>query len=91
MISGENVDFSGLILGFASAALYYLGHTTVEGREPEKVNIPLAKQNMNIIVMLEEKTAGNLTDEELHLLREVLMDLRDKMMAVEKRSSNKPE
>ena len=78
-----DVDFSGLILGFSSAALYYMGEATVEGRAPVK-NLPLARQNIDIICMLKDKTKGNLTAEEERLLGQLIVDLQVKMVEASK-------
>ena len=71
----ETVDFRGLVFGFASAALYYLGENPIEGKEAPEKNLPLAKQNIDILEMLKEKTAGNLATDEDELLQQVLRDL----------------
>lgn len=72
----NHVDFSGLILGFSSAALYYLGEQPVAGRAIGERNLPLARQNIEIIAMLREKTRGNLSDDEARLIENVLHDLQ---------------
>lgn len=69
--TGE-VDFSGLVLGFCSAALSYMGM----GPENLGKNLTLARQNIDILSLLQEKTKGNLSDEEKKLLEDVLRDLR---------------
>lgn len=77
MDTQENqVDFAGLILGFSSAALYYLGEQVVEGRAIGERNLPLARQNIDIIAMLREKTRGNLSEDETRLIETVLHDLQ---------------
>ena len=95
VVMGENkedqvvteVSFSGLLLGFSSAALHYLGHTAISGKNQASVNLPLAKQNIDIIVMLELKTRGNLNDDEQKLMSQVLVDLRDKYQHEASKSS----
>ncbi len=77
------VDFSGLILGFSSAALYYIGHTSLEGKGAAKPNFDLARQNIRIIEILKEKTKGNLNEEEDKLINQVLLDLRNKCVKAE--------
>ncbi len=72
------VDFSELILGFSSAALYYLGQSVVEGKKVPAINLPIALQNIEIVALLEEKTKGNLSADEAALLQQVLADLRQK-------------
>jgi hypothetical protein len=39
-------------------------------------NLPLAKQTIDLIGMLKEKTKGNLTPEEAKLIENILFDLR---------------
>ena len=39
-------------------------------------NLPMAKQTIDILSMLQEKTVGNLSEEEENLLKNVLYDLR---------------
>ena len=39
-------------------------------------NLPLAKQTIDILGMLEEKTKGNLTDDEAAMLKNILYELR---------------
>ena len=73
-----DVDFSGLILGFSSAALYYLGETSVEGKPQGSLNLPLARQNLDIVKMLQVKSRGNLTSDEARLIEQVIADLSQK-------------
>lgn len=69
----QKVDFIGLILGFSSAALTYLGYTA-DGQKSE-VNLELARQNIDIIKLLKEKTQGNRNEEEDKLLNQIIPDL----------------
>jgi hypothetical protein len=46
-----------------------------DGLEP-RVNLPLARQTIDLIALLEEKTKGNLSGEEERLLEQLLTDLR---------------
>mgnify|MGYP001170849424 CR=1 FL=1 len=78
----SKVDFSGLILGFSSAALYYIGHSSIEGKKSGEINFPLALQNIEIVELLKEKTAGNLSQEESRLIEEVLGDLKQKYKTI---------
>ena len=80
----SSVDFSELIFGFSSAALYYMGQGTVDGKRVGSNNLPLAKQNIEIISMLAEKTKGNLSAKESALIAQVLADLRQKYQAAKK-------
>ena len=81
----QNVQFSGLILGFSSAALSYLGFSP-DGHGGGPSNLDLAKQNIEIIKLLKEKTAGNLTEDEKHLTDEVPRDLMFKFSETTKKT-----
>lgn len=82
--SEASVDFTGLILGFCSAALSYMGYSTNEGAPTGSRNLELAKQNIDIIELLKEKTVGNLSAEEAKLTDQVLADLQMKYVEVSK-------
>lgn len=85
----NDVDFSGLILGFSSAALHYLGEHVLSSAESSTnsaaANLPLARQNIEIIELLRIKTQGNLSEDEQKLITQVLSDLRLKFVEVSKR------
>ncbi|SCY50351.1 DUF1844 domain-containing protein [Desulfoluna spongiiphila] len=70
------INFSTFIFSLNSSALVHLGMITAPGGGAKAINLPLAKQTIDILGMLEAKTAGNLTDEEINLLSNMLHDLR---------------
>jgi hypothetical protein len=80
----QSVDFAALILGFSSAALHYMGEAVVEGRKSGQKNLPLAKQNIEIIELLQAKTKGNLSKDEAELIEQLLHDLRVKFVETSK-------
>ena len=70
------VSFPTFILSLNASALMHLG--AIEDPEtgrPSK-NLPMAKQTIDILSMLEEKTRGNLSKEEENMLKNILYDLR---------------
>ncbi|HJK92211.1 MAG TPA: DUF1844 domain-containing protein [Polyangiaceae bacterium LLY-WYZ-15_(1-7)] len=73
------VDFNTFVLSLSSTALVHLGAAPPElfpdGQMPPR-NLPMAKQSIDLIAMIEEKTQGNLSGEEERLLQQVLYDLR---------------
>lgn len=70
------IDFSTFILSLSSNALLHLGLIRgLEGGQTER-NLPLAKQMIDLIVMLRDKTKGNLLPEESNLIENLLTDLR---------------
>jgi hypothetical protein len=70
------INFSTFILSLNSSALVQLGliEDPVTG-EMDK-NLPIAKQTIDILGMLDEKTKGNLTVDESMMLKNMLYDLR---------------
>lgn len=80
----EQVDFSQLVLSIATNAMISLEGTPSDGRLPGgRPNLPAAEQNIGILIMLEEKTRGNLTPEEAELIKSVLYDLRMQYVAIQ--------
>ncbi len=72
------VDFFTFVLSLSSSALMHLGEiANQEGAEPE-VNLPMAKHTIDILAMLEQKTRGNLTNEEERVLKDFLFEVRMK-------------
>lgn len=70
------VNFPTFILSLNASALLHLG--AIEDPEtgrPSK-NLPMAKQTIDILSMLADKTRGNLTQDEENMLKNVLYDLR---------------
>jgi hypothetical protein len=70
------VDFVTFILSLHSSAACLLGHAPYPDTGKCAVNLPMAKQTVDIIGMLQDKTKGNLTGEEERILSEILYDLR---------------
>ena len=70
------VNFSTFIFSLNSSALFHLGLVPDPTTGKKEKNLLLAKQSIDIIGMLDEKTRGNLTGDEEKLLRNVLHDLR---------------
>ena len=77
------IDFATFVLSLSHSALMHLGEAPdPETNQVHHIDLPLAKQNIDILGMLEEKTKSNLTGDEERLLAQVLFDLR--MRFVEK-------
>lgn len=75
--SGDmEINFSTFLLSLASSVQISLGlipHPV--SRKPE-INLVSAKQTIDILGMLEQKTKGNLTADEEPLMRQILYELR---------------
>ncbi len=75
------IDFSTFVLSLSQAALLHLGEIDDPETGGKSVNFPLARQSVDLLTMLQEKTRGNLTEEEQKLLENLLYDLRMKYVA----------
>ncbi len=70
------VNFSAFVYSLSTSALVHLGEIPEPITEKMDKNLPLAKQTIDILGILQEKTKGNLTQEEENLLNSFLYDLR---------------
>jgi hypothetical protein len=70
------VTFSAFVYSLSTSALVHLGEIPEPVTEKMDKNLPLAKQTIDILGILQEKTKGNLTQEEENLLNSFLYDLR---------------
>jgi hypothetical protein len=70
------IDFSALVLSLANTALFQLGLIKASESDPVEKDFRGAKQTIDIIALLEEKTRGNLTEQEKMLISETLFQLR---------------
>ena len=70
------VNFSSFLLSLSSSILLHLGEIADPQSGEKRKDLALAKQTIDIITLLKEKTEGNLTEEEQNLLKHLLYDLR---------------
>ena len=70
------LDFSTFIMSLGSSAMVNLGEIPPPGGSQPQVDLDAAKQMIDILGILEEKTRGNLDESEARLLQNLLYDLR---------------
>jgi len=70
------IDFFSFVLSLSTSAFIQLGVVQDPVTKQSAKDLPLAKQTIDLIGMLKEKTKGNLTSEEEKLVDNVLYDLR---------------
>ena len=70
------LNFATFIFSLNSSALVQLGMIEDPINGEKTKNLPLAKQTIDILSMLEEKTRGNLDADEKAMLKNILYDLR---------------
>ena len=80
--SVPEVNFSALIFSLGTQALMQLGEMEDPVSKKKEQNLPQAKQTIDILEILQEKTKGNLTTEEESLLNNLLYDLRMRFVSL---------
>lgn len=88
--NSPEIDLSTLFFSFASAAYMGLGFTQ-EGQisDPKKINLEVARQNIDILALLQSKTVGNLSTSESKLINDLLFELRMRFVEVQNNLSKK--
>lgn len=83
----SSIDFVGFVVSLARTAAVHFGDVAdpFSGAKTE-VNLAAAQQMMDILALLDEKTRGNLTDQERQLLDRVLTELRARHLEVQQES-----
>ena len=77
------VDFTTFVLSLSHSALLHLGdapHPTSDGMS--EVDLPMARQTIDLLALIQEKTHGNLTGAEEQMLTQALYDLRLRFVEV---------
>jgi hypothetical protein len=72
------IDFNHFVFSLSTSTLIQLGEIEDPFTQKSVKNLPLAKQTIDLIGMLQGKTKGNLTPEEEKVIEYVLYDLRMK-------------
>jgi hypothetical protein len=75
------INFASFIISLSSSALFLLGDIPDPATNQTQRNLPLAKQTIDILGLLKEKTVGNLERDETQLLESLLYDLRMRYVA----------
>ncbi len=79
-----------LISMFATEALVSLGQVPHPASGKHEAYLPQAKHMIDLLQVIEEKTAGNRTPEETSMLEQVLHELRLAFVAVQKHIESLP-
>ncbi|MHC4725659.1 MAG: DUF1844 domain-containing protein [Planctomycetota bacterium] len=69
-------NFAALVSMLTTQALFALGLLHVKGQEEKEPDLEMAKYNIDILETIQEKTKGNLTEEEETVLTNTLNELR---------------
>jgi len=70
------INFQTFVFSLNASALVQLGLMEDPATGKNEKNLPLVKQTIDMLSMLQEKTKGNLSKDEDEMLKHVLYDLR---------------
>lgn len=80
-------SFSFLVTTLASQAMAALGQIPGDDGQPLPVNLDYARHFIDLISVLEEKTKGNLDDEESSFVEQTLHQMRMMFVAIKQQQS----
>ena len=80
------LDFLTFIVSMSHSALLHLGDAPDPATGAIDKNLPLARQTIDLLAMLQEKTRGNLSGDEERVLSQAIYDLRMRFVEVAKSS-----
>ncbi len=83
----QDANFMGLVTSFYFACWQQLGKTANPMTGKAESNLEQAKYSIDVLIMLKEKTKGNLTDEEKKVMEEIIANLQLNYVDERKRSA----
>lgn len=83
---GMPVTFASFVISLGSSSLMLMGEQLDPQQAAIPVNLPQAKEIIDLLSVLETKTKGNLTNEEQAVLRDMLYALRMKYVSLTSKS-----
>ena len=81
----SEIDFATLIYSFATGALISMGAAPDPNTKKTQKDMGMAKQNIEILTMLQAKTKGNLTADESKFLENILTEVRLRFVEASKK------
>lgn len=69
-------NFAALVSMLVTQAMFALGLLQVKGQEQREPDLEMAKYNIDMLEALQEKTKGNLTEQEKKVLENTLNEVR---------------
>ena len=82
--ASNEISFSSLIISLGTSAMIHLGVMEDPNTKKIEKHVELAREEIDLISMLQEKTKGNLTDQEAKVTEQVLYELRVKFVETTK-------
>ncbi|PHR30662.1 MAG: hypothetical protein COA36_01240 [Desulfotalea sp.] len=70
------VTFPALVMSFNTSALYHLGEIADPETGKKIIDLCLARHAIDTLVVMQEKTKGNLTSDEEEMLKNIIYDIK---------------
>ena len=78
--SRSEVSFSNFVTSLGIQALIRMGELKMPGTETVELDLEAVKETIDLLILLKEKTKGNLTSEEDSLINSLIPDLQLKFV-----------
>jgi hypothetical protein len=83
------LDLTTFFLSISSAAFMGLGIVPAPGEKEPQVNLEVARQNIDLLELMQSKTQGNRSPEEDRLLEQLLFETRMRFVEVQRNLGTK--
>ena len=83
------IDLTTFVLSVSAAAFMGLGLSPKPGAKDAEVDLDLAKQNIDLLQLIKEKTKNNLSADEEKLIDSVLYEVRMKFIEIQGKQEGK--
>ena len=83
--SHDGVDFATFIFSLATGAFINMGLAPDPITGKTECNVDLARQNIDILVMMREKTKGNLSEDESKMLESLVAEVQLRFVEITKK------
>jgi hypothetical protein len=70
------VTFPAFVMSLNTSALFHLGEIAEPGTGRKIVDLDLARHAIDTLMLIQEKTRGNLSTDEEELLKNILYDIK---------------
>lgn len=78
------VTFPAFVMSLNTSALFHLGEIAEPATGKKVVDLDLARHAIDTLVLIQEKTKGNLSEDEEELLKNILYDIKIRFVQVAK-------
>ena len=82
-----DVTFTSLVLSLNTTALFHLGELAHPEGGEKSVDLELVKHTVDTLVILHDKTKGNLDSDESQLIEKVIYDLKMRFVRAKDKTS----